>query len=210
MIVGNGPLANGAREAFGDVPFCWILSEPPLPDQVYDILAGLRHGMLVVLSTPAKVGTCADLELRFPNLRFAVVPENVRRDHPEDWKTQARFVVGLRGTTVPMELAETFAPAIYMSPESAEMVKHALNGFLGVSVVYAQEIAEIANGYGADPFDVARGVMSDPRIGQGAYLKPVGDKGSHIQRELDNLYELQIDAPILAGATGLIYEAKMR
>ncbi len=190
MILGDGVLADGAREAFGDVPFTWILDFPKLRDDLPYIAqpGSLTH--LVVISTPVIVGTIARLEREFPGETFAYVPENVRLAHPEDWKTQARFIVGTRSEWAREQLKEFFNPAIFMSPESAEMTKHAINGFLAVSVRYANEIARVGAENGADPDDVARGMMSDPRIGEGAYLKPKGGLSSHLQREVDNLIRL--------------------
>lgn len=182
MILGDGVLASGARRAFGDVPFVWLLGA--------DVPDNLEPGSLVVVSHPQVVGTTAKLEAAHPDLRFAYVPENVREEHPEDWLSQTRFVIGTRRPAVAELLAAHFHPAIVMSPESAEMVKHALNGFLAVSIRYAQNIAAIATANGADPYDVARGLLTDPRIGSRAYLNPDGDVSPHLQREIDNLYAL--------------------
>lgn len=182
VILGDGVLADGARKAFGQVPFVWLL-EADVPD-------GLEPKSIVVVSHPQIVGTTAKLEAAHPDLFFAYVPENVREAHPEDWTTQTRFVIGTRHPVVGEVLSTFFTPALVMSPESAEMVKHALNGFLAFSIRYAKTIAGLARANGADPNDVAAGLMSDPRIGAGAYLSPEGDVSPHLQREVDNLYGL--------------------
>ncbi len=74
------------------------------------------------------------------------------------------------------ELAELLAPfsanVLWMGVESAEMLKHALNGFLATSVAFVNEIAVICESVGADAAEVARGLKSDPRIGPRAYLSP--------------------------------------
>jgi UDPglucose 6-dehydrogenase len=57
-----------------------------------------------------------------------------------------------------------------MSVESAEMTKHALNGFLATSVAFINEIAVLCEKVGADALEVERGVKSDPRIGERSYL----------------------------------------
>lgn len=190
MILGDGFLADGAREAFGDVPFCWILDHPALLFPLAPRLRDVPAGTLVVISTPILCGTIRRLENEFPQFGFAYVPENVREAHPEDWKTQARFIIGARAGLDIDVLRETFAPALVMTPESAEMAKHALNGFLALSCDYAVRIGRLAVSHGADPADVAAGMMSDPRIGLGAYLKPYGEPGPHLQREVDNLARL--------------------
>jgi UDPglucose 6-dehydrogenase len=182
VILGDGFMAEGARKAFGQVPFVWLL-EAEVPD-------GLEPQSIVVVSHPQIVGTTAELEAKHPDLFFAYVPENVREAHPEDWTSQARFVIGCRHDAVAEVLGTFFTPSVVMSPESAEMVKHALNGFLALSIRYAKTIAALATASGADPHDVAEGLMSDPRIGYGAYLNPVGDVSPHLQREVDVLYSL--------------------
>jgi UDPglucose 6-dehydrogenase len=189
MILGDSVLADGARAMFGDVPFYWVLDHPTLLP-IGPRLQDAPDGSLVVISTPVLFGTIRHLEADFPQFRFAYVPENVRQAHPEDWKTQARFVIGARDSAAIAELSETFAPALVMSPESAEMTKHALNGFLALSCDYAVRIGRLAEKLGADPDDVALGMMSDPRIGSGAYLKPSGTLGPNLQREVDNLEKL--------------------
>jgi UDPglucose 6-dehydrogenase len=61
---------------------------------------------------------------------------------------------------------------IWMSVESAEMVKHGLNSFLAMSVTFANELATLCERVGADASEVEKGLKSDPRIGPSAYLRP--------------------------------------
>ena len=60
--------------------------------------------------------------------------------------------------------------SIWMSVESAEMIKHALNAFLAMSVTFANEIATLCEHVGADAAEVERGLRSEPRIGPSAYV----------------------------------------
>lgn len=189
MILGDGFLARGIREAFGEVSFVWVAHHPKVEDsKLRAALLEADAGTLVVFSTPILIGTCAWWEQAFPFLRFAVLPENVREAHPEDWTNQARFVIGARGETPELDFLQ---PQLRMSPESAEMVKHALNGFLAMSCNYATHVAALARRHKANPDDVALGMMTDPRIGNSAYLKPYGAPGPNLQRELDNLRKLE-------------------
>ena len=61
-----------------------------------------------------------------------------------------------------------------MRTESAEMVKHALNAFLALSITYINEIARLCEHVGADAKEVSAGLKSEPRIGPKAYLGPGG------------------------------------
>ena len=202
MILGSGPLSDGAREAFKDVPFTWLLFQSPLPP-LAEYLMPLPADELVVVSTPALVGTTTRLMNQYPRFRWAVVPENVRLYHPEDWKTQARFIVGTTSPGAFCQLARFFAPApcLWMKPESAEMVKHGLNGFLAVSIAYAHDLARVGEQHGADPEEVAFGIMSDPRIGMSAYLRPIGGASQHLYREVDNLLELGAGSVVESAAS---------
>jgi UDPglucose 6-dehydrogenase len=129
---------------------------------------------IILISSQLPVGTCAALERANPRHRFAVSPENLRRGNAiNDFRNMTRAVIGSRGS---LELvSELFAPfageLLWMSPESAEMVKHALNGFLAISVCYANELGDICENVGANMDDVTRGLRSDPRIGTKAYLR---------------------------------------
>lgn len=184
MILGDGFLADGIRAAFGDDQlFTWVAYHPALPWPL--ILP--NEPTLVVISTPIRLGTIARLEADYPSHRFAYVPENVREAHPEDWTTQARFIIGTRSVSDYATIADYFSGTccIPMLPEEAELTKHALNGFLALSILYAGEIAAIARHYHLDPEKVAEGLLSDPRIK--APLRPVGVPSEHLWREVLNL-----------------------
>ena len=76
----------------------------------------------------------------------------------------------------------------WMSPESAEMTKHALNAFLAMSIAFINEIAEVCGEVGADPCEVERGLKSEERIGPKAYLRPDGPyTGRTLARDLEYL-----------------------
>ena len=102
-------------------------------------LAHLPKDALVLISSQLPVGTCAKLEAEFPQFHFACSPENLRLGKAIEVFTRAdRFIVGIRDDSKRALLEELFAPftsqVIFMRTESAEMVKHALNSFLALSV----------------------------------------------------------------------------
>jgi UDPglucose 6-dehydrogenase len=79
----------------------------------------------------------------------------------------------------------------WMSVESAEMTKHALNAFLATSVTFINEVAALCEQVGADAGEVARGLKSEPRIGPRAYLSPGGAfAGGTLARDIVFLSEL--------------------
>src|SRR5205085_5897537 len=87
-----------------------------------------------------------------------------------------RVVLGVSDDSARPVLEKLFAPFTrrieWMSVESAEMTKHALNAFLATSVTFANELARLCEAVGADAKEVERGLKSEARIGPKAYLSP--------------------------------------
>src|SRR2546426_9084362 len=85
-------------------------------------------------------------------------------------------MVGGRGDTPRRKLQWLFgffsSNLFFVSPESAEMIKHALNSFLALSVSFINEVARLCELTGADARQVEAGLKSDIRIGPRAYLSP--------------------------------------
>lgn len=172
----------------------WIAWDTPVDDddradvesvlaRVDALLPALRPGSLVIVSSQLPVGSTARIERRcaelHPDGAIDVVcsPENLRLGKAiESFMTPDRVVAGTRGDRGRARVAALFAPFTdrieWMSIESAEMTKHALNAFLATSVAFANEIAAISERVGADALDVARGLKTDRRIGPRAYLAP--------------------------------------
>lgn len=151
--------------------------------QVERLFPHLGDGTVVLLSSQLPVGSTALLEAACRAARpglavhFACSPENLRLGKAiQAFLEPERIVVGVRDAAPRSTLAALLAPITarieWMSVESAEMVKHALNAFLAVSVTFANEIAVICEQVGADAKDVERGLKSEARIGPGAYLAP--------------------------------------
>ena len=159
------------------------------------VLPGLRPGTVVLISSQLPVGTCAQLARQHPALHFACSPENLRLGQAlESFEKPARIIVGAPSAARPVLeqlLAPIGAPLVWMRTESAEMVKHALNSFLALSVAYINEIAALSETVGADAQEVAAGLKSDPRIGPRAYLGPGGPfAGGTLARDVVTLTKL--------------------
>jgi UDPglucose 6-dehydrogenase len=110
---------------------------------------------------------------------FAYSPENLRLGKAIAVFTNPdRVVAGVRPASDRDRITALFRPFTerieWMSVESAEMTKHALNAFLAVSVTFANEIATLCERVGADAKEVERGLKSEARIGPKAYLAPGG------------------------------------
>jgi UDPglucose 6-dehydrogenase len=142
-------------------------------------LPSLPKGALVLISAQMPVGTCRKLEAEFPQFHFAYSPENLRLGKAIDaFEKAERVVVGIRNDAKKPLLEKLFAPftpqILFMRTESAEMVKHALNSFLALSITFINEIARLGEHVGADAKEVSAGLKSEPRIGPKAYLGPGG------------------------------------
>lgn len=167
------------------------------------VLANLRNALrhlsknsLVLISSQLPVGTCAKLEKAYPQFSFAYSPENLRLGRAiESFEKADRVVVGVRGEAKKELLTRLFAPftrqLFFMRTESAEMVKHALNSFLALSITFINEIARLCEHVGADAKEVAAGLKSEPRIGPRAYLGPGGPfAGGTLARDVVSLTQL--------------------
>jgi UDPglucose 6-dehydrogenase len=136
------------------------------------------------------------LEEEFPQFHFACSPENLRLGKAVDAFEKAdRVIVGLRDDSKKAAIEELFAPftsqILFMRTESAEMVKHALNSFLALSITFINEIARLCEHTGADAKEVAAGLKSEPRIGPKAYLSPGGSfAGGTLARDVVTLTKL--------------------
>lgn len=157
--------------------------------QINKLFPYLATGSLVLISSQLPVGTTRRLEQAYAEanpakpVSFAYSPENLRLGKAiEAFTNPDRVVVGMRqGNNKSfvndkervIGLLKPFTDRIeWMSFESAEMTKHALNAFLATSVAFINEVAALCEQAGADAKEVERGLKSEPRIGSNAYLNP--------------------------------------
>lgn len=195
------------KVACADADILWLCYDTPVNDNdesdVETVLANLRRalphlpkGALVLISAQLPVGTCRKLESEFPQFHFACSPENLRLGKAIDsFEKAERVIVGVRTNAKKALLEKLFAPftsqVIFMRTESAEMVKHALNSFLALSITFINEIARLCEHVGADAREVSVGLKSEPRIGPKAYLGPGGAfAGGTLARDVVTLTKL--------------------
>ena len=171
-------------------------------EQITRIFPALEAGQQILISSQLPVGSVRHLEELLSEVRpdlvvtFACSPENLRLGKAISVFTQPdRVIIGVRNETSKKIYTELLAPftdhIIWMSVESAEMTKHALNAFLATSVTFINEIAIICEQVGADAKEVERGLKSEARIGQKAYLGPGGAfAGGTLARDIAFLTQL--------------------
>ncbi len=182
------------REAIRDRDVIWVTYDTPVddddradPESVIEhtrsLFGFMKDNTLVVISSQLPVGSTAGLENAYLALKrpeavsFVYSPENLRLGKAIDaFMKPDRVVAGTRKELDRVRFGDLMAPITtrieWMSVESAEMTKHALNAFLATSVTFINEIARICERVGADAKEVERGLKTDLRIGSRAYLSP--------------------------------------
>jgi UDPglucose 6-dehydrogenase len=216
--LGNGQLRfeTDPETALAEADVLWVTFDTPVDEddradvdfvlrRVEALLPLLRQGTLVILSSQLPVGSARRLEAKAPrSITFACLPENLRLGKAIEVFTRPdRVVAGVRSDRDRERVASLLAPFTdrveWMSVESAEMTKHALNAFLATSVAFINEIATICETVGADAKEVERGLKSESRIGPRAYLSPGGAfAGGTLARDIGFLSELGSNPPLIS------------
>lgn len=201
------------EEAIGEAELIWVTYDTPVndndeadvdyvTDRISKLFPYLKSGQDILISSQIPVGTCRLLENNLfqqnPNISvsFSYSPENLRLGKAISVFTEPdRVVIGTRNGGVKEKFTNLLAPFTtnieWMNVESAEMVKHALNAFLATSVVFINEISSICEKVGADAKEVERGLKSEARIGEKAYLSPGGAfSGGTLARDIIFLSQL--------------------
>lgn len=200
-ITGHGPLAQAVRTCCAETHIApdllWICDDVPLDGVAImrqTIAAYLRATdpvvpVPVLVSSQLPVGSIRQLEADWPGRSFAYAPENVRSAHAvQDFRHQARIVVGTRDTARHDFYCRLFAPftsrVILTDPETAEVVKHAVNGYLGLCLVFINEMARLAQRVGADMPTISQALLSERRVSPEAPLWAGAFDGAHFQRDV--------------------------
>ncbi|MFZ0219835.1 MAG: nucleotide sugar dehydrogenase [Candidatus Aquirickettsiella sp.] len=183
-------------EGLKDLDIIWITYDTFLNDlgqaninEITDRLRKLfpyfKNNALVIISSQIPVGTTQAIKNMFlqenkeKQIDFIYSPENLRLGKSIDLFLQPdRIIMGIRSEQAELIIKKLLHPIVdkilWMSIESAEMTKHAINAFLATSIVFINELATLCEYYGADVHSIAQGLKTDIRIGPNAYLTPGG------------------------------------
>lgn len=194
MRSGRLRFSNDLPETIRQCDIIWVTFDTPVGEndqadvdfvrrQIEAMFPFLLKGSLVLVSSQVPVGFMREIEVSFDKtfpgreVTFVYSPENLRLGKALDaFRHPERILVGVRQDCDRSRLQSLFSPFCnrleWMSVESAEMSKHALNAFLATSITFINEIAILCERVGADAKEVERGLKSEPRIGPGAYLNP--------------------------------------
>ncbi|MDE3076976.1 MAG: UDP-glucose/GDP-mannose dehydrogenase family protein, partial [Chloroflexota bacterium] len=179
-------------KALSQADVLWVTFDTPLDGkdrgnsewlrrQLDSVRPFVEPNTLILMSSQVPVGFTdrlqADWRRTNPTLQFACSPENLRLGRALDaFRRPERVVLGAGPGVDRDRVASLLQPftdrLLWMSLKSAEMTKHALNGFLAVSVTYANDVARLCERAGADAAEVELGLRTDRRVGEGAYVSP--------------------------------------
>ena len=175
-----------------DIPDTTILNKA-----INEIKFFLKDYCTIIVSSQTPVGFSSNLELLVKeankSIELIVSPENLRLGEAiECYLKPGRIIIGSSNTIAKNNANKLFSQLntelLHMTLESAEVVKHGINSFLATSIVFANQIADICEIKNANVIDVIKGLKSDPRIGEKAYLVPgIGFSGGTLGRDLQVL-----------------------
>ncbi len=165
-----------------------------LENSVKSVRVVMKDSAILIVSSQSPVGYCSHLRylLKEKNatLEIAYSPENLRLGEAiECYLRPGRIVIGTASKETELSCVKLFSKItdqlLCMSLESAEIVKHGINSYLAMSIVFANHLADICESKSARIDDVVRGLKSDVRIGAKAYLSPgIGFSGGTLGRDL--------------------------
>ena len=204
---------SDAKIAISSAEVLWVTYDTPVDEndqadvefvfeEVLKLLSFLSIDTTVLVSSQLPVGSIRRFEdisaEKYPekNIRFAYSPENLRLGKSLDvFLHPDRVIIGVRRQEdreiLNRLLGSITDNILWMGVESAEMTKHAINAFLGMSITFINEIASICENIGADAHEVETGLKSETRIGPAAYLSPgAAFAGGTLARDIEFLKDI--------------------
>lgn len=182
---------------------------------VKEIAPNLESETIIVITAQVPIGTCDEIAALIngcrPSLKFSIayMPENLRLGQAiERFRRPPLPVIGSDDIAALDRLEQLLGPIDAkwerVSLRTAEMTKHALNGFLAMSITFANELGNLCDEVGADGHRLAQILRLEPRIGSKAMLSPgLGFSGGTLARDVQTLRRLGdqycVDTPMLDG-----------
>jgi UDPglucose 6-dehydrogenase len=180
--------------AVRDTPYVFIMFDTPVNDQdesdltgvfeAFEIIApALAKDAVILMTAQVPVGTCDQLieviRDKAPDCSatIAYMPENLRLGQAiERFNAPPLPVIGCEDKRTFEKLLAVLGPLArewqHVSLRTGEMIKHALNSFLAVSICFANEVGNICDEIGADGKRVGEVLRLEPRVGARAMLLP--------------------------------------
>ena len=172
-----------------------VVDLTPLYNSAKEACKYIHQDVTVIIRTTVPVGTNRELKqfmennlLDKYNVDVVSNPEFLSQGTAmKDMLSPSRIVIGVatkEAQAVMKELYRGFeAPILFVSPESAELIKYAANSYLAVKLSYINEIADLCDKVGADIQQVSFGIGLDPRIGNKYLSSGVGFGGPALPQD---------------------------
>lgn len=177
---------------------------------VEQITEQIARNCVIIIKSTVPIGTNDRIEQQLRrNLKNSVTIDVV--SNPEflsqgtavkDMLNGNRIVIGAETDRARSVMAEIYRNLnqnmIFTDRRSAEMIKYASNNFLALKISYVNEIANLCEVLGADIDEVARGMGTDPRIGDKFLKAGIGYGGSCFPKDtkalnwLGNYYDNEL------------------
>lgn len=217
---------NSAIQAFEKAQFVLVAHDTPVDESdrsdlsvvfrdVETVAPHLEGDVILHVTAQVPVGTCDRIHALIrslrPELSFAIVysPENLRLGQAiERFRKPPLPVLGSENGDAIQKLESLYGPAgvqwHHCGIRTAEMLKHALNGFLAMSVTFGNELGNLCDELGADGHRLASLLRLEPRIGSKAMLSPgLGFSGGTLARDMHSLRDFGdqfgVETPLLDG-----------
>ena len=118
-------------------------------------------------------------------------------------------------SSVPGRCATNHTPRlIRTSPASSELIKHAANAFLAMKISFINSVANLCEAVGADITEVALGIGTDRRIGNGFLNAGIGYGGSCFPKDVTAFCtvasQFGVDLDLLAQVRDINSEQRQR
>jgi UDPglucose 6-dehydrogenase len=173
---------------------------------VYDVARSIGknidHPCIVVNKSTVPVGTGdkvkniieAELKQRNAKIAFSLVsnPEFLKQgDAISDFMHADRVIIGSDNDEALAKMQQLYAPTnsriVTMDIRSAELSKYAANAFLATKISFINEMAMLAEKFGADIKNIRLGIGTDPRIGMDFLNAGCGYGGSCFPKDVKAL-----------------------
>ncbi len=172
LQAGTLTFTSDLAQALSSSELIWITYDTPVDehdqadcgfifDKVKQALSVANKNALILISSQLPVGSIGALEevargMGRGDVEFACSPENLRLGHGlRTFSQPDRVVCGVRSSRAKEALTRLWSPITdrleFMSIESAEMTKHAINSFLAVSVAAEEVCAAMRTPLLVDP-----------------------------------------------------------
>ena len=190
---------NGVQKNL-EADYIWLAVDTPVSENdepqlepllvIADQIGSLtKKPKALIVSSQIPMGFCTELEKR-TGLPVAYIPENLRLGKGIETFYQAdRTVIGCNNDSVAEDIKNLMinfkTEFLLCNAITSEMVKHANNAFLAMSISFANELARLGEKFNVDSVLVGKALKMDKRIGKAAYVIPgLGFAGGTLPRDL--------------------------